>query len=377
MTISALEVHQTAKWRSEPTVRELLLMVAVGGLIFDTLAMRLYGWRSLVLNYGDNSAYQDLAMAIRHWDFRGIGVQHFMGYSYAIAVVSRVFHLPLTSSLCLVAGAASLISTFFIAQLFGTRVAAYFALSNFAWIQLSFLGGSEPLAVALGMGAFWSFRREYPLLAAVLGALATIVRPLMVFALVGVGIALLYQKRYAKFLGALALGSGIGLLYTWQLARYFGDPLLTAHSYTSRDYGAANLSGPHGHLFGWPFHGIIMGTVLYPAPWTNLILSFLVIALVSGGAAAMFSKNLREFWRANPAEAIFCGLYLLAIFCYDYLIWARGSFMRFSIPVLPFVFFVLLRWLPRDRRVLWGLAVLTSVLAACSAIGIRNLFPLR
>jgi hypothetical protein len=377
MTISALEVQQTAKWRSEPTVRELLLMVAVGGLIFDALAMRLYGWRSLVLNYGDNSAYQDLAMAIRHWDFHGVGVQHFMGYPYAIAVVSLVFHLPLTSSLCLVAGVASLISTFFIAQLFGTRVAAYFALTNFAWIQLSFLGGSEPLAVALGMGAFLSFRREYPLLAAVLGALATIVRPLMFFALVGVGIALLYQKRYAKFVGALALGLGIGLLYSWQLARYFGDPLLTAHSYTSRDYGAANLSGPHGHLFGWPFHGIIMGTVLYPAPWTNLLLSFLWIALVSGGAAAMFSRNLREFWRANPAEAIFCGLYLLAIFCYDYLIWARGSFMRFSIPVLPFVFFVLLRWLPRDRRVLWGLAVLTSVLAACSAIGIRNLFSLR
>ena len=87
----------------------------------------------------------------------------------------------------------------------------------------------------------------------------------------------------------------------------------------------------------------------------------------------MFSRELREYWRANPAEAIFCGLYLLATFCYDYLIWARGNFMRFSIPALPFVFFALLRWLPKDRRVLWALAVIAPALAACSAFGIRNI----
>jgi hypothetical protein len=52
-----------------------------------------------------------------------------------------------------------------------------------------------------------------------------------------------------------------------------------------------------------------------------------------------------------------------------------GNFIRFSIPALPFVFFAILPWLPKDRRVLWTLAVVAPVLAACSAIGIRNLFP--
>jgi hypothetical protein len=373
MTISTLQAQRTTKWKTEPTVRELLLLLAVGGVFFDATAIALHGWNSLVLSFGDNAVYLDVATMIRHWDFHGAGVQHFMGYPYAIAAVSLVLHLPLNFSLWLVAGVASLVSTLLVARLFGTLVAAYFAISNFAWLQTSFLGGSEPLAVALGIGAFWSFRRGRPLLAALLGALATTVRPLMFFTLVGVGVALLYQKRYAKFVGAFAVGLGIGLLYAWPLAHYFGDPLLTAHSYTSRDYGALNVAGPHGHLFGWPFHAIIAGTMLYPAPWTNLILSFSWIALVVAGAAAMFSRNLREFWRANPAEAIFCGLYLLAIFCYDYLVWARGNFMRFSIPVLPFVFLALLRWLPRDRRVLWCLGALAPVLAACSAIGIRNL----
>jgi len=83
----------------------------------------------------------------------------------------------------------------------------------------------------------------------------------------------------------------------------------------------------------------------------------------------MFFRDYRQYARANPAEAIFAGLFLLAIFCYDYLVWARGNFMRFSIPVMPFVFFALLRWLPKDRRILWGLGALAPVLAACSAVG--------
>lgn len=372
-TSSTSEPQTATRWKTAPTLRELLLLVAVGALFFDATAITLEGLNSLTLSFGDNAAYLGVAAAIRYWDFQGVGIQHFMGYPYAIAGVSLVLHLPLTYSLWLVTGVASVVGTMLVARLFGTWVAAYFAFLNFAWLQTSFLGGSEPLAVALSMGAFWSFRRGSPLLAALLGALATTVRPLMFFTLVGIGIALLSQKRYARFAGALALGLGVGLLYAWPLAHYFGDPLLTAHSYTSRDYGAANVAGPHGHLFGWPFHGIIAGTMLYPAPWTNLILSFSWVALVVAGASAMFSRDLRKFWQAKPAEAIFCELYLLAIFCYDYLVWARGNFMRFSIPVLPFVFFALLRWLPKDRRVLWCLGVLAPVLAACSAIGIRNL----
>jgi hypothetical protein len=371
--ISAPETKRPTKWRSEPTIRELLLLVVVGAVLFGATLIVFHSWQGRLLAFGDNSAYLEVATAIRHWDFRGIDIQHFMGYPYAIALVSLVLRISLSFGLWIVAVAASFISTFVVARLFGTWVGAYFALTNFAWLQLSFLGGSEPLAVALGLGAFWSYRRGNVLLAALLASLATTVRPLMFFALVGIGMALLFRERYAKFMAALALGLAIGGLYVWPLAHYFGDPLHTLHSYTSRDYGAAAVAGPHGHLFGWPFHGIIAGTMLYPAPWTNLILSYFWIVLVIVGTVAMFRGELREYWRANPAEAIFCGLYLLAIFCYDYLVWARGNFMRFSIPVLPFVFLALLRWLPKDRRVLWCLSALSSILAAGSAIGIRNL----
>ena len=373
MTISTLKTERTTTWRREPTLGELLVLVIVGGAFFGATLIAFEGWRGLVLSFGDNAAYLQVATAIRHWDFNGLDIQHFMGYPYSIAALSLVSHLPLMFSLRLVAGVGSVVSTLLVARLFGAWAGAYFAFLNFAWLQISFLGGSEPLAVALGLGAFWSFRREHTLLAALLAALATTVRPLMFFVLVGIGIASLYHKRYAKFLGALVLASAVGLLYLWPLAHYFGDALLTVHSYTSRDYGAANLTGPHGRLFGWPFHGIVVGTMLYPAPLTNMMLSFLWIALVIAGAVAMFRRDLREYWRANLAEAVFCALYVVTIFCYDYLLWARSNFIRFAIPVLPFVFFALLRWLPKDRRVIWCLSVVGPVLAACSAVGIRNL----
>jgi len=88
----------------------------------------------------------------------------------------------------------------------------------------------------------------------------------------------------------------------------------------------------------------------------------------------MFRRGYRQYAGAHPAEAIFAGLFIFAIFSYDYVIWARSAFMRFSIPVMPFVFFALLRWLPKDRRVLLPLATLAALLAACSAVGIKNVF---
>jgi hypothetical protein len=286
--------------------------------------------------------------------------------------MSLLLRVPTIFSLWFIAAASSLLSVWFAGRLFGTLPAAFFALTNFTWLQVSFLGGSESLAVALGLGALLAFRRNRVFLAALLGSLAVTVRPLMIFVLVGIGLVLLYRKEFRSFIVALGTGLVIGALYVLPLARYFGDPLLTVHSYTKRDYGGGGIVGPHGHLFGWPFHGIVAGTLAYHAPWTNLLLSFFWIGLVLAGTGMMFSKDFRKYAREHPNEVIFCGFYLLAIFSYDYLIWARSNFIRFSIPILPFVFFALARFLPKDRRLLWVLAMVSAVLATFSAVGIRN-----
>jgi hypothetical protein len=352
--------------------RELFLLVLVSAILFIATVSAHVSWLRSGMAFGDNAPYLAVAAAIQHWNFHGLDIQHFMGYPYLIAVTSSLFHIPLPIALYLVSWVSSLTAIYFTARLYGTWVAAYFALSNFAWLQRSFLGGAEPLAVALGMIAFWMFRRERVLQAALLASLATVVRPAMVAALIGIGLSLLYRKKYAQFLFAVAISLVIGGLYVTPLLLYFGDPLLTVHSYIRRDFGAAANPGPHGHLFGWPFHGMVVGTMTYPAPITNLALSLVWILLVLAGIGMMFSRRFREYAKTYPAEAIYCGISLVVLFCYDYLEYARSNFIRFAIPVLPIIFYALLDWLPKNRFVIWALCLVSSVLAAFSAIGIRN-----
>ena len=356
-----------------PSERELLaLPLLSAAVLWTTVLLSHRSLSKVIFDYGDNDAYLLVEDAIRRWDFHGLDVQHFMGYPYFIAGLSLLFHVSPMFALCFISAIFSLTSVFLVARLFGPWIAGYFALTNLVWLQLSFLGGSEPLALALGLAALVCFRRDRVFLAALLGSVSVTVRPLMFFVLVGIGMALLVQKRIGAFFVALGTGLAVGSLYVLPLALYFGDPLLTVHSYTTRDYGGGGVPGPHGHLFGWPFHGIVAGMLAHPAPWSNLLLSCFWIGLVLAGVGMMFTRSFREYARTHPNEAIFCGLYLLATFSYDYLIWARSNFIRFCIPALPFVFYALSRFLPKDRRILWALGVLNAVAAALSAIGVRN-----
>src|SRR5262249_52478521 len=126
-------------------------------------------------------------------------------------------------------------------------------------------------------------------------------------------------------------------------------------------------------LFGLPFYAIVKGTILYPAPLSNLLLTFgwiffVLIAII----AMLWTNDFRRYAREHLPEAIFAAPYLLSLYCYNYPMWARGNFPRFAIPIIPFVLIALRRWLPTDRRVLWALAPVTAILAASSAVGIRN-----
>jgi hypothetical protein len=233
-------------------------------------------------------------------------------------------------------------------------------------MQRSCMGGSEPLFVCLLFGAFLSVRRQRWLLASVLASFATIVRPLGLFALIGIGLTLLWRRDFRKFAAATAIGLAVGVLYAFPLATHFGDPLATVNSYHSKEWQG-------GWLFGFPFYAIIKGTLLYPAPWTNLVLSFGWIFLVLGAVVAMvISKRFRAYCKDHTVEGAFLVPYLWCLFTYNYPYWARGTFARFAIPILPFVLLVLYRWIPKDRRVLWGLGALFSVLAASSALGVSN-----
>src|SRR5215472_19110093 len=115
-------------------------------------------------------------------------------------------------------------------------MARLFAILSFDWLQRSYLGGSEPFFVALLFGAFWAVRRERWAPAAVLASCATVVRPLGIFALIGIGLVLVWRHDYRRFATATAIGIAVGVLYMLPLARHFGDPLATLNSYHSAEW---------------------------------------------------------------------------------------------------------------------------------------------
>ena len=356
-----------SRWKQEPTLKEAILIWALVAVIFVATVSTLRPYLPLVRAYGDAGSYMQIAHAIRTWDFSGLQVKHFWGLPYAMALLSKLTGLREEASLLAVCATSSLITLVFAYRLWGGWVAVFISILNFYWVQLSFLGGSEPFFVALLLGSMLAIRKERWYLATLLASFATITRPLGVCLLLGIGAYLLWRRDWQRLAGAIGIGGVIGILYVLPLKLYLHDPLATVHSY-------GVLQSSSFPVFGIPFRAIIVGTLLYPSPWTNLIITFGWILLVVAGNIAMLStKEFRAYARDHVAEVVFVGLYLYFLYSYNAPRLARGNFPRFAIPILPFVFLALLRWLPKDRRLLWCAAVIASPLAAFSAIGIQNL----
>lgn len=353
---------------NQPSHAEIASVVALSFALFVSVIALARNYAAAVDNFGDSSAYMNLASAIRRWDFHGIVIKQFWGLPYAMAALSKVTGLSNRTSLLVFSFLPSLAAILLARRLWNGWIAAYFAVLNFDWLQRSCLGGSEPLFVCLLFASFASVRRERWLLASLLASFATVVRPLGAFALLGIGLTLLCKRDYRRFAGATVVGLCVGVLYAIPLAAHFGDPLATVNSYHSPQWQG-------GWLFGFPFYAIIKGTLLYPAPWTNLLLSFSWILLIVIAVFVMVkSRDFRAYCRAHLVEALFLVPYLWCLFAYNYPSWARSNFARFAIPILPFVLLALYRWLPKDRRLLWALAVVSPVLAASSAVGVVNIF---
>jgi hypothetical protein len=86
------------------------------------------------------------------------------------------------------------------------------------------------------------------------------------------------------------------------------------------------------------------------------------------------TRRFAAYARSHLVEMIFLIPYLWTLYTYNYPHWARSNFARFAIPIIPFVLLALDRWIPKDKRILWGLGLVSPILAACSALGIINVF---
>ncbi len=346
---------------------ELILLWLLTAVVFVSVIVHFESYASKVDDFGDSGAYMQAAAGIRKADFRDIRVKQFWGVSYVMAPVSFLCGGSIRASLLLVCAFSSLLAVLFAQKLWGGWVAAFFAILNFDWLQRSFLGGAEPLFMALLFASFLAVRRNRWILASALAAFATITRPVGMFALIALGITLLLKREYKRL--ALCTGAAllIGALYILPFWIYFGDPLYQIHSYKKNDWHS-------GLPIGLPFHAIGSSFLHNQQPLTNVLLTLGWVIFVLTGALAMVRKSFRPYLRDHPSEAGFALLYIAFIFTYNSSAWARADIVRFAIPALPFVLLSLHDWIPRSRVLLFGLGAVFAALAAASAIGIRNVF---
>ncbi len=324
---------------------------------------------ALVDYFGDNYSYMAIASAIRSWNFQDITVKHFWGLSYVIAGFSLLTDTSVRSSLLLVSFAASLASIALAHRLWGGWIASFFAVLNLDWLQRSFLGGAEPLFLALLFGTFLAVRNNYWLLGTLIASCSTVVRPVGLLALIAIGVVLLWRREFRTFVLASLVGLAVGGLYILPLAIYFGNPFVNVANYqTNWDSGLP---------IGWPFYAIIKGTIAYPVPWTNLLLTYgWVVSVLLAAVSMIVTRRFHQFARSFPVEALFSGMYLVFLYTYNSSYFARGTFPRFALPILPLALVALVSWIPKDRRILWIIGFISPILAAASAIGIKNLVPL-
>lgn len=359
------DVSARRMWNGAPSFREVLLLAIATALVFVTTILYFRDYQSTVSAFGDSGDYISVSAAIKNWSFSGLQIKQFWGYPYAMAVFSKVTHTSVQTSLLMVSCLCSFLSVALAFRLWGGWVAGLFAVVNFDWMQRSYLGGSEPLFVVLLFAAFWAVRRGRWITACCLASCATVTRPVGIFALFAIGIVLLMRREYAKLLLSTGAALAIGGLYLVPFWIYFGDPLYEFHRYQTADWHS-------GSPITWPFAVIVRSFIWNREPWTNVVLTLLWIVVVLLGLIAMARPDFRDRLREYPAEFAFAAFYICFLFSYNSAEWARAEFVRFAIPVLPLVLLALSRWIPKDRRILWSMAIVTPVFAAASALGIRN-----
>jgi hypothetical protein len=354
-----------------PSLRNVLLLSSVGCVLFVIVISFFRSYFAVVDDFGDNIKYMTIARAIRNWDFQNVTVLHFWGLPYLIAVVSLLTGSSIHVALLLISFGACVVSVTLAYRLWGGWPAGFFTVLNFEWLQRSFLGGAEPLFLCMLFGTFLAVRNDYWLLAALLASLSTVVRPIGLFALIAIGVVLLWRRKFWKLGLAISIGLAVGGLYIFPLARYFGNPLANLSSYQTE------AAWDDGFPIGWPFHAIVKGTIQYPGPWTNLLLTYgWIVFLLLAAIVMVTTKRFHQFAQRFPVESLFAAMYLAFIYTYNSPYWARVAFPRFALPVVPLALVALYRWIPKDTRVLWILGLVSPILAAASAIGVRNVITL-
>jgi hypothetical protein len=307
--------------------------------------------------------FAQLTGAIRHWDFNGLDAsqpKEFWGFAYLSALFAMVTRLRDGFAIVIISSSMFVVANYLCCRLWGTTVAAWLMVVNWWWLDGAAEGLSEPLFMALLLGSFIAFRKDRWAVAAILASFATTVRPVGIFALIAIAVVLLARGQLRRLTVVTAIGLAVGFLYVLPMIIIYGNPLANVAGYDKSDWAS-------GLPVTIPLLPLVKGAAIYHAFGYFSKLQTLVAVWVALGLAGTInmavSKRFRDYARVYPTEATFAGIYALFIISYNSPRWDWHDFPRYIIPLLPFLLFALGR-LPRDRRILWGVALFNVMLTA-------------
>jgi hypothetical protein len=356
------------RWVKAFSTRSLLCWSII---VFVTCAAAV----ALVSKYPPEQNYSLISAAIRHWDFRNVPPdqpREFWGMSYLSALLVTMTGLSDRVALIVISFSMYLVTLVLCFRLWGATITAWFTVADWWWLQSTVGGGSEPLFMALLLGAFLAVRQERWTVAALLASLSTVVRPVGIFALIAMGIVLLARKDLRRLATAILIALLVGALYVLPMISIYGSPLASVRSYQAQDWATDSP-------VTIPLLPIVKGALETASsirvPLEILIGLWVLITLV-GFIKMSVDKTFREYSRQHPTEAIFAFLYGLFIFSYDANFWAWEHFPRFALPLLPFILLVFLRRLPTDRRILSAVALVSIICVVLPKAGLTHVHAL-
>jgi len=343
-------------------------MFTTAGGLYLLAVCRVENFWDVSIRWGDNAAYLDICSIIRNWQIPGVArPSFFWGLPYTIVGVATLLRIPDLTALVVISALSSLLLCIWVQRLYGGWVAAtLFLFINYRWIFISLDGGSEPLFMCLLYLSFVLARRERWSLAALVAALSTTVRPVGIFALVSFAAVLAMRRELRQISTVALLGSAVGVAYAIPVWLIVGNPLANLVNY--REYW-----GPHGFPVTYPFVAIISSFPTHDMHWPVVGLSVLWVTVALASLAAMWLPRYRDKFRPYPAETLFATIYVAFILSYSY----DEVFLdlpRFLLPVFPLLLYSLSRWIPKNRRFVWGSVILSALLASAAMVGFRNVF---
>jgi hypothetical protein len=360
------------RWARAATARALpaVLLPAALAAACVLLASLARGYINSVAANGDNYVYALIAGAIRAGRLAEIGtVKQFWGLPYAMVLTGLTLRVDAYQAIAIISVVSMLLTVGLASVIWSRRVASFFVVTNYTFLQFGVFGGAEGLFLALLFLSFFLARRGNWAWAAVAAAAATTVRPLGGLALLAYVTCLLGKRHYKSAIAVAACGLVILVLYGFPIYTQLGDPLANFHGYQSTDW--------HNQWpLGFPFAAIIenfrtrqniAGSTMLGAKAAYVAAHVLLMA----GAVAIRARRKRLFLR--PQEGLFVCLYSAFMLLYNAPDWALSIYPRLLLPISPLLLDVFRCRLPRSRALLAALAVLVVLFACGTNLGLGAL----